>query len=64
MTWQILTVVIFLMNGQPVLTGELIPDGQECGADQARELAEDLGVEFQNDILWKCEAFTSPGSVK
>lgn len=62
--WTVLTVVIFLLNGEPVLTGELIPGGQQCGEAQARELAEALQVEFQNEILWKCEVVSSPGPVR
>jgi hypothetical protein len=64
MLWHALVVVVFLMNGQPVLTGELIPADQECGPDQAKELAEALGVEYQNEILWQCRPVTSPGPVR
>lgn len=64
MTYHALIVVIFLLNGEPVLLGSMIPEGHDCGEVEAKELASASGLNFQDDILWDCLEITSPGPVK
>jgi len=64
MIWHALVVVVFLLNGEPVLLGEIIPMDKECGEDQAKELASSMGFMIQDDILWDCKEVTSPAPIK
>lgn len=64
MSYIALVVVVFAMNGEPEMFTKILPGGTECGAQVALVFARESKAGIQDEVLWNCLPFVSPGPAR
>lgn len=64
MSYIALVIIVFAMNGEPTMLTRILPGGANCDAQVALAFAKEGNAQIQDEVLWNCLPFVSPGPAR